>query len=141
MSDSEKFEGFKQQLIADNEQQYGEEIREKYGNNTVNTANEKVRAMSPELWQQAQDLSTSINALLVEAMSQYDPTSDVARKLCQTHREWLCLFWPEGTFSPEAHCGLADMYVQDARFKQYYDKIADGAAEFLRDAIHAYWQM
>jgi hypothetical protein len=31
MSDNEKFEGFKQKLIDDNERQYGAEIREKYG--------------------------------------------------------------------------------------------------------------
>src|SRR5690606_117157 len=33
MTDKEKFEGFKQQLIDDNETKYGKEIREKYGDN------------------------------------------------------------------------------------------------------------
>jgi hypothetical protein len=31
MSDKEKFEGFKEKLISDNEKQYGKEIREKHG--------------------------------------------------------------------------------------------------------------
>ena len=31
MTDSEKFEGFKQKMIDDNEERYGEEIRAKYG--------------------------------------------------------------------------------------------------------------
>ena len=35
MTDQEKFEGFKKKMIADNEAKYGEEIREKYGEDTV----------------------------------------------------------------------------------------------------------
>ena len=31
MSDSEKFAGFKQRMIEENEKKYGREIREKYG--------------------------------------------------------------------------------------------------------------
>jgi hypothetical protein len=32
------------------------------------------------------------------------------------------------------------MYVDDERFKKYYDSIAEGCAEFLRDAINYYTQ-
>lgn len=35
MSNDEKFAGFKQKLIDDNEQKYGQEIREKYGEDAV----------------------------------------------------------------------------------------------------------
>ena len=38
----------------------------------------------------------------------------------------------------EAHAGVAQMYVCDERFKEYYDKHWDGLAEFLRDAIVEY---
>lgn len=41
MSDKEKFEGFKEKLIEDNEKKYGEEIRSKYGDDTVNASNKK----------------------------------------------------------------------------------------------------
>ncbi len=34
--------------------------------------------------------------------------------------------------------GLAQMYVDDERFKAYYDKIVPGCAEFLRDAMKIY---
>jgi len=33
------------------------------------------------------------------------------------------------------------MYVEDERFKAYYDKIKPGIAEFLRDAILIYTGM
>jgi DNA-binding transcriptional MerR regulator len=35
MSDKEKFEVFKEKMIGDNEKKYGKEIREKYGDETI----------------------------------------------------------------------------------------------------------
>jgi len=42
------------------------------------------------------------------------------------------------SYSREYHMGLGEMYAADERFKAYYDKIAPGCAEFLRDAINIY---
>ena len=53
------------------------------------------------------------------------------------HGHWLRVCWPEGAYTPEAHKSLADGYVSDERFRAYYDKVVPGAAQFLRDAIHA----
>ena len=46
MSDKEKFEGFKQEMIDKNEKQFGAEARAKYGDDTVNKSNAKVMGMS-----------------------------------------------------------------------------------------------
>ena len=40
MSDTEKFEGFKQKMINDNENEYGKEIREKYGDEIIDALGE-----------------------------------------------------------------------------------------------------
>lgn len=48
MKDKEKFEGFKKKLIDDNEQKYGKEVREKYGDKTVNASNQKMLNMTEE---------------------------------------------------------------------------------------------
>ena len=53
------------------------------------------------------------------------------------HGHWLRMYWPGGLYTPEAHKGLADGYVSDERFRAYYEKVAPGAAQFLRDAINA----
>ena len=47
-------------------------------------------------------------------------------------------FWPEGMYSPQAHLALAQTYCIDERFKQYYEAIAPGGAEFLYEALKAY---
>lgn len=138
MSDIEKFEGFKQKLIDDNEKTYGREIREKYGDELIDASNAKIKDMSQEQWQTTQELSELINETLKEAFEQGDPASELAQKACDLHRQWLCMFWKEGTYSKEAHKALADGYVADKRFTAYYDKIAPGCTKFFRDAIHIY---
>lgn len=138
MSSKDKFKGFKEKMIQDNESRYGKEIREKYGDDTVNASYAKVRGMSEEKMADAERLSQQINQLLAETVPTGDPASERAQRVCELHRQWICLFWPDGMYSKEAHMGLADMYVADERFKAYYEKIAPGCTEFLRDAIHIY---
>lgn len=134
----ENFESFKQKLIADNEQNYGAEVRGKYGNDAVDASNAKVAGMTEEEWKRAQVLGEQINETLKAALAVGNPAGETAQRACALHKEWLCMFWAEGMYSKEAHKLLADGYVADERFKAYYDKIADGCAEFLRDAIHIY---
>lgn len=136
MSDKEKFEGFMQKLVDDNEKQYGEEIRTKYGDDVVDRSNAKVSGMSKEQYDQVEKLSAEVNEALKAAFHQGDPASELAQKACELHKRWLCYYWDH--YSKEAHIGLAQMYVEDPRFTAYYDKIAVGCAEFLRDAILIY---
>ncbi len=138
MSNNEKFEGFKQKLIDDNETTYGKEIRSEYGDEIVDASNEKLKGMSDEQWQKAESLRSCYEGLLRTSFEQGDPASDEAQKACDIHRQWLCMFWKDGMYSKEAHKGIAEMYVSDDRFTSYYDKIAVGCASFLRDAINIY---
>ncbi|WP_010175582.1 MerR family transcriptional regulator [Bacillus coahuilensis] len=136
MSDQEKFEGLKEQLIEENEKQYGKEIREKYGDETVDASNVKMKKLSQEEFTRAEKLGEEILDRLEEAFETGDPTSDKAQKVAALHREWLSFYW--ATYSKEAHAGVAQMYVDDERFTAYYDKRKPGLAVFLRDAIHMY---
>lgn len=138
MSDMEKFEGFKQKFINDNEKHYGTEIREKYGDALIDASNAKLKGMRQEQWQKAQELSEQINETLKEAFEQGNPASETAQRACDLHRQWLCMFWKNGTYSKEAHKTLVKGYVADKRFTAYYDKIAPGCTEFFRDAINIY---
>ncbi|MCL2080278.1 MAG: TipAS antibiotic-recognition domain-containing protein [Oscillospiraceae bacterium] len=103
-------------------------------------SNKKIKGMREEQWQKSQELSAEINETLKTALKFGDPDSEMAQKACDLHRQWLCMFWEDGTYSKKAHKGLAETYVADERFKKYYDAIADGAAVFLRDSIIIYCQ-
>jgi len=136
MTDSEKFECFKEKIISENEEKYGREIREKYGEDTINASNLKLKNMASEQYNTMTELSDLLSRELKAAFLTGNPASDEAQKVCALHKEWLLCFWND--YSSEAHIGLAQMYVDDPRFKKYYDKIAVGCAEFLRDAIIIY---
>lgn len=136
MSDQEKFAGFKEKLIAENEEKYGAEIRQKYGEEAVEHSNAKLRGMTQEQYDEAQRLAEAYQDALKEAFQQGDPASVLAQKACDLHRQWLCCYYDQ--YSKEYHQGLAQMYVDDPRFTAYYDKIAPGCAVFLRDAVRVY---
>lgn len=136
MNDKEKFEGFKKKLVEENEQKYGNEIREKYGEKQVNSSNQKFLNMSKEQYDQFERLGQEVLDTLKEAHATGDPAGELAQRCADLHRQWLCFTWP--SYSKEAHAGLAQMYVDDERFTAYYDKIQPGMAKFLRDAVFVY---
>jgi len=139
MSDHEKFQGFKQKLIDENEAQYGDEIRAKYGSDAIDHTNAKLKGMTTEQYAQTEHLSAELNQTLKAAFEQGDPASELAQKACHLHRQWLCYFWD--SYSKDAHLGVTQMYVDDPRFTEHYDKIAPGCAIFLRDAVLLYTQV
>jgi len=139
MSDKEKFEGFKQKLVDDNEKKYGKEIREKYGKDAVEKSNDKVKNMTQEQYEAVTKLAEEQLATLTEAFKTGDPAGELAQKAADLHKQWLTFYWD--SYSKEAHAGAAQMYVDDERFTKYYDKEQPGTAEFLRDAILIYTGM
>lgn len=136
MKDNEKFEGFKRNLLDENERKYGKEVREKYGEETVKASNDKFMKMTKEQYEEFEKLSIEVLDTLEAAMETKDPAGDLAQKACELHKKWLTFTWKD--YSKEAHAGLAQMYVDDERFTAYYDKRKPGMAEFLRDAIFIY---
>jgi len=139
MSNKEKFNGFKKNMIDDNEKKYGTEIRKKYGKDTVEKSNAKLMNMTEEQYDEVTKLAEQVIVTLAEAFKNGDPASDVAQKAADLHKKWLTYYWSD--YSTEAHAGLAQMYVDDERFTAYYDKEQPGTAAFLRDAVYIYTGM
>ena len=139
MSDTQKFEGFKQKLVDDNEQKYGQEIREKYGDSAVDQSNQMMKGMTEEQHAAVKQLEEEMFETLVQAMEKGDPASVLAQKSADLHRQWLSFYW--NSYSKEAHAGVTQMYVDDERFTEYYDKHRPGLAAFLRDSVHVYTGM
>ena len=136
MQDKEKFEGFKAHLINENEQKYGTEIREKYGDDAVDKSNAQLKGLTQGQYDESERLGLALESALKLAYETGDPAGELAQQACALHKEWLSVFSPG--YSAEYHRGLGEMYATDERFKAYYDKIIPGCAEFLRDAIHVF---
>ena len=123
-------------MLDENEKNYGEEIRQKYGDETVSRSNAKFQNMTQLEYETATKLGEEVLSTLADAFKNGDPAGALAQKAADLHKQWLCCYWE--SYSKQAHAGLARMYVEDERFKAYYDKIHSGIAQFLCDAILVY---
>jgi len=136
MNNKEKFDAFKQNMVKENEEKYGREIREKYGDERVDATNRKILGMTEEEYTTVEELNTALNKTLKAAVSEGNPASETAQKACHLHKKWLSFYW--NFYTKEAHLGLCLMYTQDERFKEYYENIAPGCADFLYEAMKIY---
>lgn len=137
MKDKEKFEAFKRDKVAQNEAKYGAEARGKYGSEAVDASNRMMMNMSPEEYSRWEALDQEILSRLEAAVtSGLNPTGEEGEQIAGLHKQWLCCTWEK--YTTQAHKGVAQMYVLDERFTQYYDRNVSGCAQFLRDAVIAH---
>lgn len=134
MGIQQKFEAFKRNRIEENEKKYGNEARSRYGNQAVDDANSKVMSWTEPEAAYYQQLEQEILSELESAVhSGSQPAEPVGKKIMELHREWLQGSWK--SYSPQAHRGLAQMYLADERFQAYYDRNLLGCTAFLVEAI------
>lgn len=121
--------------VRENEERYGEEARELYGDETIDAANERLLDMDPAVWNDMKELEQAILGQLSIAMAEGDPRGPEAKKLVKMHRHWVGLHWrsePED----EAYLGLVKGYLADPRFVPYYDDpCGTDATAFLVEAV------
>lgn len=137
MSDREKFKGFKENALRENEEKYGAEIREKYGKDVVEQSNTRFKDLTEAQFEEMNRLAAEIRERLEKAVTDGQVADgEEGLAIAALHRRWLTFTWP--SYSPEAHAGLGEMYVADERFTAYYDAKVPGCAAFLRSAIGEY---
>ncbi len=133
MSDDERFEGLKRKIVEENERQYGAEVRAQYGDDVMNLVNQKIGQISKSQYEEVKRLEQDVLDALFAAMKSGDARSEPAKELVRIHRDWLRCYWP--VYTADMHVALSESYVADKRFSDYYSKVGEGAAGFLRDAI------
>lgn len=137
MSDIEKFECFKRNVMRCKEEQYGAESRKKYGDQAVDGSNRCILAMTKVEHDAWIALEEEIQERLTAAVrAGLGAESEEGLAIAQAHRRWLSHSWEH--YTTQAHVGLAMLYLEDPRFTAYYDQEEPGCACFLRDAIIAY---
>ena len=138
MDDKQKFEQLKRDSVDRFEEEYGSETRERYGDEAIDAASERMLNMSKEAWDAKEELEQRIKDNLVKAMKTGDPASSLSRMVAEMHAQWIRVHWGENGYTPEAHRELARGYLQDPRFVAYYDgACGEGATEFLCEIIQA----
>jgi DNA-binding transcriptional MerR regulator len=117
--------------------QYAHEAEQRWGGTDAYEASiQRTKSYGEADWQKFKEEQGSIYADAVVAMKlgrgPSDPTAmDVAERHRLSIDRW---FYP---CSPRKHCGLADLYEADERFRGNIDQHAAGLAAFLSAAIRA----
>ncbi|MBB6452637.1 DNA-binding transcriptional MerR regulator [Salirhabdus euzebyi] len=127
MSNKEKFEGF-----DFSQNPYEQEARERWGEKAVDDSNKKISSMSKKEKETANEKMIAIYTKLAEL--RYDsPASDEAQAAI---KDWYDLLNNNfGSYNLETFKGLGKLYVDDKRFTKNIDKMGEGLAKFMSEAM------
>jgi MerR family transcriptional regulator, thiopeptide resistance regulator len=122
-------------VFSDEEQaEYEKEAMKLYDPEIVKASNRKWKSYSADQKQKIADEGNAVYADFVKAMPS-GPASAEAQAVVERWRQHMNYFW---TPNEEQLLGLAEGYNDDPRFKVNFDKIDQGLAAFVRDAVKVY---
>jgi DNA-binding transcriptional MerR regulator len=133
LTPEEKFEVFGDK----DPEAHAEEAERRWGGTDAYTESQRRAATyTKDDWKRMQAEVASWGERYDALMAAGEPSSgEAAMAMAEEHRRHITKWFYECTY--EAHQGLADMYVSDERFKEFYDSMRPGLAEHLREAITA----
>ena len=116
---------------------YSQEAEERWGHtDAYRESARRTARYTKEDWARMKAESDEWAQRLAAAMAAGEPSEGpVAMALAEEHRDQITR-WSYAC-SYEMHTGLADLFVEDARFTAFYERVRVGMARYLHDAIHA----
>lgn len=114
---------------------YDDEVDAEYDPKLVSEARDNLRSMGKEEMMKLTKEGEDIAKQFAEYKDELTLDTIEVQELVEQHRTNLEHFY-ETTL--EVYRGLAEKYVTDKRFKEYYDKYGEGTAEFVKNAINHY---
>ena len=116
---------------------YGNEVQERWGDtDAYKQAQSKSSKYSKEDFQEAKVDQEAATELFVYAFGNSLPIdSDKTKAAVIAHRDAITKWFYD--CSIEMQKNLAVIYLQDLRFKEYYDGRVRGLAQYVHDAIQA----
>lgn len=130
-----KIEDIKEKLLEENDQKYSAEVISKWGEEKYKSSREQFKKMTEAELDNFQTLA--INIIENLKTIKLNQNNEVLKKqTAELHKEWISIAW--GMYDRHMHLNVVEMYVQDERFKKYYDKHGEGLAQLLRDLVNKY---
>jgi DNA-binding transcriptional MerR regulator len=117
--------------------EYAEEAEKRWGQTAAwNESQRRAAAYTKDEWVVIKREADENVARFKEALNAGQPaTGTVAMDLAEAHRQHVSRWFYECGY--EAHRGLAELYVSDARYGNTYDEISPGLSHYVHDAIVA----
>lgn len=118
-------------------EQYAEEAEQRWGGTEAYAESQRRAARyTKDDWKRLQAEVNAWSERYAALMAAGEPPSgEAATAMAEEHRQHICAWYYDCPY--EMHVALAEMYVADERFKEFYDTMRPGLAEHLRDAITA----
>lgn len=121
----------------DDPTQYADEAKERWGDtDAYRESHRRTSQYTKADWEKAKAESAEIVEMFRAAMLAGEaPESEAAAKAAEAHRQNITDWYYECSY--EMQSGLAEMYVLDERFTDFYEKVEKGLAKYVSDAIIA----
>jgi DNA-binding transcriptional MerR regulator len=131
MQISDYYQGFSDEKV----QEYREEVRRRWGEDTLRDSEGRVAQMGKARFTALQAEGGTIFQCIADNMSLGFDSPEVQEQVARW-RQWLEHF---STYSDEAVVGLGRMYSEDPRFAAYFKRFGDDLPSFLTKAIEHYY--
>jgi DNA-binding transcriptional MerR regulator len=134
LTPEEQFEVFGTDKVGG---EWADEARERWGEtDAYRESARRTASYTKEDWQRLKAESDAGLREFAAALAAGEPAQGQrAMDLAEAHRQYLTRWFYD--CSPGMHAGLADLYVGDDRFRQTFDGVAPGLAQYVGDAIRA----
>ncbi len=135
MTDEELFDAFFEEHMEKHEKEYAREAEERWGNTEAYKQSvERTKHLTKDDFKR---IAREGDALMKEIAASIEsgPASEQTQELIARHYESLRTFYDP---SFEMYRGLGQMYVDDPRFRAYFEKYDARLPEFMRDAMRVY---
>ena len=120
--------------------EFENEVHERWGDtDAYRQSTSKTSKYSKEDFEAAKVDQEAATELFVYAFGNSLPSdSPKAQEAVRAHRDAITKWFYD--CSVEMQKNLALMYINDPRFKEYYDGRVRGLAQYVHDAIHSQWE-
>lgn len=130
LTDADLYEGFSTEQI----EAYRQEVNERYDPERVTESYRRIGKMSKLEWKNLKEEGAAISREIAAGMEQ-PPDSPVVQQLIARHHAMIEKFYPAPA---EVYRELGRLYIEDSRFKAYYDEFRPGLAEFMQKAMNCF---
>jgi DNA-binding transcriptional MerR regulator len=130
MSQKGLFEGFSEEK----QEQYAQEAEKLYDPETVRASNKKWKSYSDAEKKRILAEGKAVYTDLASATPKGSASKEVQAVIARWHKH-MQYFWSP---NDEQLLGLADLYNNDPRFRENYEKVAPNLSEFMREAVKVY---
>jgi hypothetical protein len=110
------------------------EVKTRWGKKQLQETEDNITKLGTKGWQNTKKREDEINKTLAGLMN-HRPDDIIVQQAIELHFKYINTFYD---VSKKRYLGLGNMYVEDDRFKSYYNNYRNGLAQFIKEGIEEF---